>query len=169
MVDLHTATALAQVAEVTGAGIAMVGDHLQAMPVGHSGAMGTRKNRSGSVVELTAVHRFTDPAYGELSLRLREPTDLQEATSIAWALTGRGLVKAVTNRDEAREHMVTAYLQGDAAGRRVSLVTSTNDKVQQIKDTIQAALVDAGRLSDAVVAVGQKGLFGLSVGVRRAG
>ena len=32
MVDLHTANALAVVAAETGAGIAMVGDHLQAMP-----------------------------------------------------------------------------------------------------------------------------------------
>lgn len=155
MVDLHTANALAQVAEVTGAGIAMVGDHLQAMPVGHSGAMATMKNRSGSVVELTAVHRFTDPEYGELSLRLREPANLQEATGVAWALSGRGLVKTVTSQDEAREHMVTAYLNADAAGRRVSLVTSTNEEAQQINDTIQAALVDAGRLSDQVVAIGQ--------------
>ena len=155
MVDLYTANALAQVAEATGAGIAMVGDHLQAMPVGHSGAMAAMKNRSGSVVELTAVHRFTDPDYGELSLRLREPANLQEATAVAWALTGRGLVKTVTSQDEAREHMVTAYLNADAAGRRVSLVTSTNEEAQQINDTIQAALIDAGRLSDQIVAIGQ--------------
>lgn len=155
MVDLHTANALAQLAEATGAGIAMVGDHLQAMPVGHSGAMATMKNRSGAVVELTAVHRFTDPEYGALSLRLREPANLQDAAAVAWALTGRGLVKTVRSQDEAREHMVTAYLQADAAGRRVSLVTSTNEEAQQINDTIQAALVDAGRLSDRVVAIGQ--------------
>ncbi len=125
------------------------------MPVGHSGAMATMKNRSGSVVELTAVHRFTDSDYGELSLRLREPANLQEATAVAWALTGRGFVKTVTTEDEAREDMVTAYLNADAAGRRVSLVTSTNEEAQQINDTIQAALVDAGRLSDQVVAIGQ--------------
>jgi hypothetical protein len=88
-------------------------------------------------------------------LRLREPANLQDAAAVAWALTGRGLVKTVRSQDEAREHMVTAYLQADAAGRRVSLVTSTNEEAQQINDTIQAALVDAGRLSDQVVAIGQ--------------
>ena len=46
MVDLHTANALAIVAAETGAGIAMVGDHLQAMPVGHSGAMASMTRRS---------------------------------------------------------------------------------------------------------------------------
>lgn len=101
------------------------------------------------------MHRFTDPEYGELSLRLREPANLQESTGVAWALTGRGLVKTVTSQDEAREHMVTAYLNADAAGMRVSLVTSTNEEAQQINDAIQAALVDAGRLSDQVVAIGQ--------------
>jgi len=60
MVDLHTANALAVVAAETVAGIAMVGDHLQAMPVGHSGAMASMTHRSTAVVDLTAVHRFRD-------------------------------------------------------------------------------------------------------------
>src|SRR5690606_10717390 len=73
MVDLHTANALAAVAHDSGAGLAMVGDHLQALPVGHSGAMSLMRSRSTATVELCAVHRFKDPAWAELSLRIREP------------------------------------------------------------------------------------------------
>ena len=58
MVDLHTANALAAIAAEVGAGIAMVGDHLQAMPVGHAGAMACMTRRATALVELTAVHRF---------------------------------------------------------------------------------------------------------------
>lgn len=155
MVDLEAAVALADVAERTGAGIAMVGDHLQARPVGHSGAMAMMKQRSGAVVELSAVHRFTDRTYADLSLRLREPADAAAATAVAWELYERGQLRVVGSEDEARARMVDEYLHNAAQGRRVALVTSTNAEAQQINETIQAALVRAGKLSDTVVAVGQ--------------
>jgi len=133
----------------------MVGDHLQARPVGHSGAMAMMKQRSGAVVELSAVHRFTDRTYADLSLRLREPADAAAATAVAWELYERGQLRIVGSEDEARARMVDEYLQNAAQGRRVALVTSTNAEAQQINETIQAALVHAGKLSDTIVAVGQ--------------
>lgn len=155
MVDLHTALALADVAEQTGAGIAMVGDHLQASPVGHSGAMAIMKLRSGAVVELSAVHRFRDPDYAALSLRLREPAGSDDALEVARLLSARGLVKTVRTDEDARTHMVEAYLAAVASGKRLALVTSTNGEARHISETVQDRLVKAGALSDHVVAVGQ--------------
>ncbi len=155
MVDLGAALALADVAERTGAGVAMIGDHLQARPVGHSGAMAMMKQRSGAVVELSAVHRFSDPTYAELSLRLREPESVSDASAVAWELYGRGQLRVVASEEEARTRMVEDYLDNAAAGRRIALITSTNAEAQQINETIQRALVTAGKLSDTVVAVGQ--------------
>ncbi len=157
MVDLHTANILAQLAADTGAGIAMIGDHLQALPVGHSGAMATMQRRSGSTVELTAVHRFQNPSYGTLTLRLREPADHADAVAVAHQLAATGHVDMVASEHEARERMVAAWLTHAPRGERVALVTATNADAQQINDRIQQERIDAGALAIDRVALGQDG------------
>lgn len=157
MVDLHTANVLAELADHTGASIAMIGDHLQALPVGHSGAMAAMQRRSGSTVELTAVHRFRDTAYGALTLRLREPADRADARTIAHELAASGHVEMVATEHEAREQMVAAYLRHTSSGQRVALVTATNAEAQQINDRIQQERLDHGQLTLDRVALGQHG------------
>jgi len=155
MVDLHTATALATLAGETGAGIAMVGDHLQAMPVGHSGAMACMARRSNAVVELTAVHRFRDPEYAELTLRLREPGSREAALGVADDLAARGLVTRVTDSLAARDAMVEGYFRWSADHKRVALVTGTNDEADAINDAIQERRLELGQLTMERIAVGQ--------------
>lgn len=156
MVDLHAANALAIVAAETGAGIAMVGDHLQARPVGHSGAMAAMTRRATAVVELTAVHRFHDPQYAELTLRMREPRSKDEALAVASDLDARGLIHCVADQAQAREVMVEAYLRASAGRRRVALVTSTNEEADAINEAIQQRRVDHGQLMLTQIAVGQR-------------
>lgn len=155
MVDLHTANALATIAGESGAGIAMVGDHLQARPVGHSGAMATMTRRATAVVELTAVHRFTDPAYAELTLRMREPASKDAALAVAAELAGRGLIHRVADHAEARDSMVESYFRWAAGRKRVALVTGTNEEADAINEAIQQRRVDRGELSLTRIAVGQ--------------
>ncbi|WP_417564154.1 AAA family ATPase [Microbacterium sp.] len=155
MVDLHAANALAAVAADTGAGIAMVGDPLQARPVGHSGAMATLTRRATAVVEMTAVHRFRDPEYAELTLRLREPASKDAALTVALELDKRGLIHRVDNHEQARDVMVEEYFRWAACRRRVALVTSTNEEADAINEAIQQRRVDRGELSDSRIAVGQ--------------
>ncbi|WES63925.1 AAA family ATPase [Microbacter sp. GSS18] len=155
MVDLHTATALATLAGETGAGIAMVGDHLQAMPVGHSGAMACMARRSSAVVELTAVHRFRDPEYAELTLRLREPGSREAALAVADDLAARGLVTRVSDSLAARDAMVEGYFRWSSDHKRVALVTGTNDEADAINDAIQERRLELGQLRMERIAVGQ--------------
>jgi hypothetical protein len=157
MVDLHTANMLAQLAADTGAGVAMIGDHLQAAPVGHSGAMATMQRRSGSTVELTAVHRFRDPTYGALTLRLREPADRVDALAVARDLATSGHVHTVATEHDARERMVAAWLKHAGRGERVSLVTATNAEAQKINDRIQQERLEVGALAGNRIALGQDG------------
>jgi energy-coupling factor transporter ATP-binding protein EcfA2 len=159
MVDLQTANVLAQLAGDTGAGIVMIGDHLQALPVGHSGAMATMQRRSGAVVELTAVHRFRDPEYAALTLRLREPADHADAVAVARELVVRGNVEVVTGEHEARERMVHAWLHHAARRERVALVTATNAEAQQINDRIQQERLNRGHLAAERFALGQHGQY----------
>lgn len=155
MIDLHTANALATVAADTGAGIVMVGDHLQARPVGHSGAMATLTRRATAVVELDAVHRFRDPGYAALTLRMREPASKEIALSVASDLDGRGLIHRVSDHVQAREVMVEAYFRWTREHHRVSLVTSTNEEADAINEAIQQRRIDTGDLTMARIAAGQ--------------
>jgi exodeoxyribonuclease V alpha subunit len=155
MLDLHTANALAALAIETGAGLAMVGDHLQAMPVGHSGAMATMARRSGSVVELTAVHRFHDPTYAALTLRLREPETREAALEVAAELDRRGLVHRVDDLGGATEIMVEGYFRWSGDRKRVALVTSTNEEADLVNESIQQRRLELGQLNMQRVAVGR--------------
>jgi exodeoxyribonuclease V alpha subunit len=155
MLDLHTANALAALAIETGAGLAMVGDHLQAMPVGHSGAMATMARRSGTVVELTAVHRFQDPTYAALTLRLREPDTREAALEVAAELDRRGIVHRVDDLAGATETMVEGYFRWTGARKRVALVTSTNEEADLVNESIQQRRLELGQLNMQRVAVGR--------------
>lgn len=155
MVDLQTANALAQVATDTGAGIAMIGDHLQATPVGHSGAMETLTRRASAFVELTAVHRFHDPQYAALTLRMRQPNSADDARDIARLLSDSGRILAVEDEMAAREAMVDAYFHHSSGHRRVALVTASNDEAEAINEAIQQRRVDSGELHAQRLAVGQ--------------
>ncbi|MFK4806167.1 AAA family ATPase [Microbacterium sp. ZW CA_36] len=155
MIDLHTANALALVAADTGAGIAMVGDHLQARPVGHSGAMAALTRRATAVVELTSVHRFRNPDYAALTLRMREPASKEAALAVAAELDELGLIHRVSDHVQARDVMVEAYFRWTREHHRVALVTSTNEEANTINEAIQQRRLDTGDLSLVRIAVGQ--------------
>ncbi|MFH8251499.1 AAA family ATPase [Microbacterium sp. B2969] len=155
MVDLHTARALAMIAEETGAGIAMVGDHLQAMPVGHAGAMACMTRRASAVVELTAVHRFRDPDYASLTLRMREPASQDEALVVARELDEKGLIHRVTDAAHARDVMVEGYFRWANERKRIAIVTGTNEEADAINEAIQQRRLELGQLRQVRLAVGQ--------------
>lgn len=154
MVDLHTANALAHLASETGAGIAMVGDHLQARPVGHAGAMASLTLRATAVVHLSEVHRFDDPDYADLTFRLREPATRDDAIQVAAELEEHGHVRLVCDGAAARDAMVDAWFRWARQGRRVALVSGTNDEADAINEAIQQRRVDFGELTDRRIAVG---------------
>lgn len=157
MVDLHTARALAILATQTGAGIAMIGDPLQAAPVGHSGAMGVMRRASTAIAELTAVHRFTDPAYAGVTVRLRDVRTREDALRIAAELIMKGHVAEAIDLNDALWKMVDAYLHAREQGDSIALVTATNDEADAINRAIQQRLVAEGTLHELRVAAGRDG------------
>ena len=157
MVDLQSADALGEVLEQTGAGIAMIGDPRQAAPVGHVGAMALLTRHADHVVELRAVHRFADPEYGELTLRLRQVSTAAEATAVAGELDAGGHVARVASTDAAHDAMVDAWFERVGRGERVALVVATNDDADAISETIQQRRLEAGELGTDAVALGRGG------------
>ncbi|WP_019178981.1 AAA family ATPase [Microbacterium yannicii] len=170
MVDLQTADALTEVALETGAGVAMVGDTRQALPVGHAGAMATAMRHATVSIEMNTVHRFRDPEYAALTLQLRDPRDRDHALRIGTELAKRGHVRRVESIEQARAAMVTGYLDGTAHGRRVALVCGSNSEADAINTQIQQLRVEARELDPTVLAWGrdeQRLLVGDTVQTRR--
>lgn len=154
MLDLNAANALTLLAVETGAGVAMIGDPLQASPIGHAGAMALASRRAGCTVELIDVHRFTDPAYAALTLRLRNPGTVEKALQVAADLQAGGHVHRVHDLVEAHEMLVDGYFQHRDRGRTVAIVTGSNEEARDLSEGIQEARVARGQLTVERVAVG---------------
>jgi exodeoxyribonuclease V alpha subunit len=170
MVDLQTAAALVDLALRQQVGVAMVGDPYQALPVGHAGAMASAVRFATASVELDTVHRFRDPEYAALTLRLRNPRDRDDALIVAGELLVRGHVHRARSTEEARGAMVEAYFEWHARGKRVALVSGTNSEADSINDAIQQRRIDKGELDATVLALGmgeQRILVGDTVQTRR--
>lgn len=170
MVDLQTANVLVELAIEQGVGLAFVGDTHQALPVGHAGAMGSAIRHANAAVELDTVHRFRDPDYAALTLRLRDAGDRERALVVASELAEHGHVDRVDHHDAARERMIDAYFEWHARGKRVTLVSGTNTEADAINEAIQQRRVDLGELDVRVAAWGigqQRILVGDTVQTRR--
>lgn len=170
MVDLQTANTLVELAIEEGVGLAFVGDTHQALPVGHAGAMGSAIRHANAAVELDTVHRFRDPEYSALTLRLRDAGERERALVVAGELVEHGHVDRVEHHDAARERMIDAYFDWHARGKRVTLVSGTNAEADAINDAIQQRRVDQGELDVCVAAWGigqQRILVGDTVQTRR--
>lgn len=170
MVDLGTANVLVELAIEQGVGLAFVGDTHQALPVGHAGAMGSAIRHANAAVELDTVHRFRDPDYSALTLRLRDAGDREGALLVADELAEYGHVDRVEHHDAARERMIDTYFDWHARGKRVTLVSGTNAEADAINDAIQQRRVDQGELDVRVAAWGigqQRIIVGDTVQTRR--
>ncbi|MGX5770585.1 AAA family ATPase [Microbacterium trichothecenolyticum] len=170
MVDLQTANVLVELAIEQGVGLAFVGDTHQALPVGHAGAMGSAIRHANAAVELDTVHRFRDPDYAALTLRLRDAGDRERALVVAGELVERGHADRVEHHDAARERMIDTYFDWHARGKRVTLVSGTNAEADALNDAIQQRRVDHGELDVRVAARGigqQRILVGDTVQTRR--
>ncbi|SBS70204.1 AAA family ATPase [uncultured Microbacterium sp.] len=154
MVDLQTANALADLALEQRVGVAMVGDPCQASPVGHAGAMASAIRYATAAIELDTVHRFRDPDYAALTLRIRDVRDREGALRAAADLVAFGHVHRVDHHDAAREAMIDGYFAWRAHGSRVAVVTGTNAEADVINHLIQLRRIEAGQLDPSTAAWG---------------
>ncbi len=157
MLDLEAANALLDVVGRTGACVALVGDQHQALPVGHSGAMALFWRRATRQVELLTIHRFKDPAWADLSLRLRQPDDLDEAVRTADELISTGHVVLSNSETEAHNALVDAWFDAARARQSISLVAATHAEAQSLSEDIQARRIAAGSVDTREGVSGQDG------------
>lgn len=150
----------------------MIGDPRQVMPVGHSGAMELARRTATANAELDAVRRFLNPdgkvnqAYADLTLRMRQPRDRQDAETVASILVDGIEGAVVTAADSTmaaqkaavdRWFAVTAPQAGGSRAKTVAIVTSTNEQAQTLNEAIQARRIQTGALDPSTSAEGIDG------------
>ncbi|MBO1741903.1 AAA family ATPase [Leifsonia sp. PS1209] len=157
MLDLEAANALLDVVARTGACVALVGDQHQALPVGHSGAMALFWRRATRQVELLTIHRFKDPAWANLSLRLRQPDDLKEAGHTADELINTGHVVLSNSQTDAHDALVSAWFEASRERQSIAIVSATHAEAQSVSEAIQARRISVGEVDTSAAVSGQAG------------
>lgn len=156
MLDLEAANALLEVVARTGADIALVGDQHQALPVGHSGAMALFWRRASRQVELLTIHRFKDPSWADLTIRLRSP-GIADAGDVADELIRGDHVILTSSEAEAHDAMASAWFEANRSGQVMALVTATHAEAQTLSESIQARRISEGALDTRQAVSGQAG------------
>ncbi len=130
MLDQDTAHALLVIADETGARIALVGDRHQLPAVGRGGVLdhAAAFAHPTAVVTLETVHRFIDPAYAALSLRMRTGDD---PAAVFDTLVERGQIVLYPSEVDR----TAALAEAGAAGELV--IADTRDQVTDLNATIR--------------------------------
>jgi ATP-dependent exoDNAse (exonuclease V) alpha subunit len=130
MLDQDTARALLTLADETGARIAFVGDRHQLPAVGRGGVLdhAVALAHPTAVVTLPKVHRFTDPRYATLSLRMRTADD---PGGVFDALHRRGQILIHASAIERTSALAEAGAAGDL------VIADTRDQVADLNAVIR--------------------------------
>lgn len=167
MVDQDTAGALLTVADEAGARVALVGDRHQLPAVGRGGVLdhALAWGHPTAVVSLEKVHRFTDPDYAALSLRMRTGDDPE---AVFDSLHRRGSI-VIHPSDSERD---VALAQAGASGDLVLAdtrehVTSLNALIRDQRRADPATGNSADADPSLVIARGERIGLGDRVATRR--
>jgi len=143
MLDQDTARCLLQVADETGARVLLVGDRHQLPAVGRGGVLDLAiRHAPDRVTELDIVRRFTDPAYADLSLRMRRG---EQPGEVFDELLRRGEI-VIHASDVERERMLAVRAtHGDL------VVADTREQVAKINGVAHRVREVIGAVTDGVV------------------
>ena len=130
MLDQDTARALLTIADEAGARVALVGDRHQLPAVGRGGVLdhALAWAHPTAVVSLEKVHRFTDPDYAALSLRMRTGDD---PAAVFDALHRRGSIVVHPSDSERTAALAEAGAAGDL------VVADTREQVASLNAAIR--------------------------------
>jgi conjugative relaxase-like TrwC/TraI family protein len=149
MLDQDSALALFTVAAEHGATLALVGDRAQLPAVGRGGVLDMAAQIRGRAIDMAEVHRFTDPAYADLTTQLRNRDD---PGAIFDHLATLGLIRLHVDTEHLHEHIAVHRNDGEA------VTVATNDEAARHNERIRDERVHAGLVDDQATATGSDGL-----------
>ena len=139
MLDQDTARALFAIADRAHARVALLGDRHQLPAVGRGGVLdlAARWVSPAAHLELESVHRFTDPTYADLSLRMRTG---ERPGEVFDELHERGQI--VLHASDVERTAALAYIGADSAddgakdGEQL-IIADTRDQVSALNAAIR--------------------------------
>ena len=149
MLDQDTAHALLTIITEAGATVALVGDRAQLPAVGRGGVLDMAAQIRGRTYDMSELHRFTDPDYAALTLRMR---DRENPADVFDRLAAMHLVILHADEDAAREHITAHARDGEA------ITVATNDEAAALNERIRAGRIESGEVEDTVTTTGSDGL-----------
>ena len=149
MLDQDTAIALLTVTAEAGATVALVGDRAQLAAVGRGGVLDMAAHLRGRTFDMAEVHRFADPAYAGLTVRMR---DGDNSGAVFDQLTALGLVRLHASDEDVREHITQQGREGEA------VTVTSNDEARTANARIREERVARGEVDDQRTATGSDGL-----------
>lgn len=164
MLDQDTASALLTAADEAGARVGLVGDRHQLPPVGRGGVLDLAISavQPAALLTLDTIHRFSDPAYADLSLKMRDGT---AAETVFDQLHAAGHIRV-----HADETARTAALV-DAAATGELVIADDRATVWTLNWEVTRKLVYEGRVGrdcrDVTVSSGDVIYVGSPVATRR--
>lgn len=157
MLDQDSAIALLTVTGEAGATVALVGDRAQLPAVGRGGvldmAAALATGAGATVFDMDSVHRFADPTYADLTLRLRAGHD---PGSLFDQLHALGLIHVHPSIDDA--HEAVASTAAISTPRTVAATVATNDEARSLNDRARAERIARGEVDDTLTVTGSDGL-----------
>ncbi len=160
MLDQDTARALLTIADETGARVALVGDRHQLPAVGRGGLLDHAVvwAHATAVVTLEKVHRFADPDYAALSLKMRKGDDPE---SVFDALHRRGQIVVHASDIERDAVLASAGAVGDL------VVADTREQVASLNAAVREQRLGTPTGDSLVTARGEQIGLGDRVATRR--
>ena len=149
MLDQDTALALLQIADQAGASLALVGDRAQLPAVGRGGVLDIATQVCRRTFDMARVHRFTDPAYADLTVRMRRGAN---PVLLFERLNALGLVVLHPSIQDAHDVIARTACDGDA------VTVATNDEARALNSSIREAHVQRGEVDDIHTTYGSDGL-----------
>jgi hypothetical protein len=151
MLDQDTALALLKVVDEAGATLALVGDRAQLPAVGRGGVLDMAAQLSERTFDMTTVHRFIDPDYADLTVRMRAGDNPALLFDQLHAL---GLIQLHESTEAAQEAIAQTALDGAT----VTITAATNDEARELNARVRAARVQRGGVDDTRTITGSDGL-----------
>ena len=143
MLDQDSARALLALADAGNVQVALIGDRHQLPAVGRGGVLDLAARYAvDRCVEFGGVHRFTDPAYAELSLKMRSGARPGEVFD---ELTRRGDIVIHASEVERQDVL------GAKASFGHLVVADTLEQVSRINQTAHRVRVVTGQAKDSLI------------------
>jgi conjugative relaxase-like TrwC/TraI family protein len=143
MLDQDSARALLALADAGGAQVALVGDRHQLPAVGRGGVLDlAARYAPDRHIDMGGVHRFADPAYAELSLKMRSGARPEEVFD---QLLARGEIVIHPSEVERQDALAAKASRGEL------VVADTREQVARINHVTHRVRVITGHAHDEVV------------------